>query len=74
MKHVWQTKFDPDSKGWFIDSFATESPYPEDWHNGPVCVVCDQGFCEHCTRGIYDQECPGRDWWKTEVGDHAPDR
>lgn len=28
------------------------------YHNGPRCIRCDEVWCEHCDRDIYDEECP----------------
>lgn len=36
-----------------IDMWASESG---DFHNGPLCVICNESFCHHCS-----------DAWKTEL-------
>ena len=28
-----------------------------DIHNGPVCVVCDDGFCVHCDSNWKTEKC-----------------
>lgn len=45
-KHSW--KMD----GSEIDVFAIDS----DIHNGPRCVVCGFGECEHCNPEVYNDE------------------
>lgn len=37
-----------------IDTWASES----EMHNGPVCVVCNEGFCVHCEDGWKTELCP----------------
>jgi hypothetical protein len=48
MKHKW--KMD----GKEIDIFAGGDG---DFHNGPKCVRCGQGFCHHCHRECYTEQC-----------------
>ena len=50
-KHFW--KIDDYDGG--IDEFGFET----DYHNGPRCKICGQGFCHHCEPECYDYECPG---------------
>ena len=48
MKHDWEMDNGE------IDIFAHESG---DFHNGPKCKRCGEGFCHHCNPECYDEEC-----------------
>lgn len=48
--HVWKR----DSDG-MIDWFAG-SDYG--FHNGPLCLRCGDGFCEHCNPEKIQEDCP----------------
>ena len=51
MKHKWK-KTDYDKRK--IDDFAYEAG---EYHNGPRCVRCGAGFCQHCHPERYDEAC-----------------
>ncbi|WP_156366599.1 hypothetical protein [Microbacterium sp. No. 7] len=46
--HVFET-----DKNGHVDTWAWEEGY----HNGPFCVNCGEGICEHCNRDVYTEQC-----------------
>ncbi len=48
--HEWQRD------GEAIDIFAYQGG--GDYHNGPRCVKCGYGFCQHC-QSLPDEDCDG---------------
>lgn len=51
--HLWKR----DSDG-MIDWFAGQN---YGIHNGPLCVRCGDGFCEHCNPEKIREDCPAYD-------------
>lgn len=50
MKHEFYTDKDGD---------RDDSRAEGDHHNGPVCRVCGESFCVHCSPERVDEECSG---------------
>lgn len=46
--HTFRIDSDGDVNCWVID---------RDYHNGPWCTSCDEGFCEHCNRDVFTEKC-----------------
>jgi hypothetical protein len=58
MKHDFKKKSDGT-----IDTVAMS----EGFHNGPICKVCGEYFCEHCNPERMDEECPGKPGFRFSV-------
>lgn len=53
--HVFKAdKYDPQE----VDAWAGAD---EGYHNGPWCEPCYEGWCHHCTEGLYEEQCPSLD-------------
>lgn len=49
--HIWKkSEYDNDK----IDNFGYEAG---EYHNGPVCILCGFGFCEHCKTELDIPKC-----------------
>jgi hypothetical protein len=50
MKHTWRLNSDGDIDIWALDI---------DYHNGPVCIVCEEYYCHHCRPDCFELDCAG---------------
>jgi hypothetical protein len=54
MKHIWEKNSD--------GSIKEIQTGIEDYHTGPICVICGFSFCQDCNEDGWDDDtCPGPD-------------